>query len=340
VRISDIITENQEIDEGIGSTIGRGIGAVGRGIGAVASVPQGFGRAIKKGYQAGVRTIAGDDKPESPKQGGVVNAFKQGYSGQSASAGQSMGGAESPQQLRQQARDLMSRADQLERQQGQAAQPSASVQSQPQQAPSVQSQPQQAPAAAAGKQAAKPADVQNPMQNKKFMNTLQFLKPDEVEKIRGMLQARAKVKVAEVSGFNKFTKGVKQGFTDPNVKIAGSKAAGATKVGRALGYGTKKAVQGTIAGVKAAPGVAGKVAGLGTQIKQAYQQGRGAQMTVPDLQNFIATIDPKKAQEILSWFDSVHPVAAPTSQPNLKVQPGKQMQPESVFYSKFLNQSI
>jgi hypothetical protein len=63
MKITEIIFEDQETDEGVGSAIGRGLGAVGKGIGAVAAVPQGIGRAIKKGYQSGVATIAGDNAP-------------------------------------------------------------------------------------------------------------------------------------------------------------------------------------------------------------------------------------------------------------------------------------
>lgn len=43
----------------LGQRMGGAIGKVGKGIGAIASVPQGVGRAVKKGYQAGVSAIGG-----------------------------------------------------------------------------------------------------------------------------------------------------------------------------------------------------------------------------------------------------------------------------------------
>ena len=68
MKITEIIFEDQETDEGVGAAIGRGLGAVGKGIGAVAAVPQGIGKAIKKGYQSGVATIAGDNAAATPAQ--------------------------------------------------------------------------------------------------------------------------------------------------------------------------------------------------------------------------------------------------------------------------------
>jgi len=64
---------------GIGTRIGQGIGKLAKGIGAVAGVPQGIGRAIKKGYQAGVSTIGGPGAQQP---------------GSSAAAAPSDGGAE------------------------------------------------------------------------------------------------------------------------------------------------------------------------------------------------------------------------------------------------------
>ena len=71
MRIYDVIVESDDqLDEGIASTIGQGLGAVGRGIGAVASVPQGIGRAVKRGYQAGLDTISGDAPGTAAAQAG------------------------------------------------------------------------------------------------------------------------------------------------------------------------------------------------------------------------------------------------------------------------------
>ena len=63
MRINELILESSEVDEGLASAIGKGLGYAGRGIGAVASIPQGIARAVKKGYQSGVATIAGDTAP-------------------------------------------------------------------------------------------------------------------------------------------------------------------------------------------------------------------------------------------------------------------------------------
>jgi hypothetical protein len=91
MRITEIIVES-ELQEGpiwdkvksAGSAVGKGLGAVGQGIGAVASVPQGIGRAIKKGYNAGVDTISGGPDGNAPAQSApaqtAVGAFKQGFS--------------------------------------------------------------------------------------------------------------------------------------------------------------------------------------------------------------------------------------------------------------------
>lgn len=44
---------------GIGTRIAKGIGQLSKAAGAIASVPQGIGRAVKKGYQSGVTAIGG-----------------------------------------------------------------------------------------------------------------------------------------------------------------------------------------------------------------------------------------------------------------------------------------
>lgn len=95
MKLTEILTESeqQRLDElDVGRAIGKGIGAVGKGIGAVAGIPQGFGRAIKKGYKSAVSTIAGDDEPAAgqaqatsaaPQGGGAFSAFKAGLQGKS-----------------------------------------------------------------------------------------------------------------------------------------------------------------------------------------------------------------------------------------------------------------
>jgi len=176
MRIDDIIIENQNLEEGpvwdktrqVGATIGKGIGGVGQAVGAVAGVPAGFVRAIGKGYNRAADTIAGgpDENPQqggaqAPQQGQAQSAgssFAQGLQG--GSSGGSGGGAVAGK-LRQQAKQLMAMADELEKDgaaggggaqkaepQGQQSAPPAQAKQEPPQASSAQSQSTtQAPAA-------------------------------------------------------------------------------------------------------------------------------------------------------------------------------------------------
>lgn len=67
MRINDIITESQQIEEGPmwdklkkgAQFVGKGIGAVGQGLGATAGAVAGLGSAVKKGYQGARDTVAG-----------------------------------------------------------------------------------------------------------------------------------------------------------------------------------------------------------------------------------------------------------------------------------------
>jgi hypothetical protein len=68
MKITEILVENQQVDEGpllnkIGAGIGKAAGTVAKGIGAVAGGVVGAGKALAKGYQAGKSTVggAGDD---------------------------------------------------------------------------------------------------------------------------------------------------------------------------------------------------------------------------------------------------------------------------------------
>jgi hypothetical protein len=62
MKINELIVESQT-DEGLGSMIGKGVGALARGAGAVAGGIAGIGAAAKKGYAAGKATVAGDPDP-------------------------------------------------------------------------------------------------------------------------------------------------------------------------------------------------------------------------------------------------------------------------------------
>ena len=135
MRLHEVISEDFDLEEGpiwdktrqVGAAIGKGIGAVGQGIGAVAGVPAGIARSIKKGYNRASDTIAGGPD-ETPQQGGTQYQ----PSGQQSAAGQAQAvagqSAEDPATLRKQARDLMARADEIERQQKQTSQSAPSQQ--------------------------------------------------------------------------------------------------------------------------------------------------------------------------------------------------------------------
>lgn len=65
---------------GFGKKAAGVLGKIGKGIGAVASVPQGIGRAIKKGYQSGLQNIGG---PGAAPAGGA----RQSRAGAAAAGG-------------------------------------------------------------------------------------------------------------------------------------------------------------------------------------------------------------------------------------------------------------
>jgi hypothetical protein len=69
MRINDLLTENQQLDEGplgtVGKAIGKGVGGLAKGVGAVAGGIAGIGGALKKGYQTGKATVAGQPDPNA-----------------------------------------------------------------------------------------------------------------------------------------------------------------------------------------------------------------------------------------------------------------------------------
>jgi hypothetical protein len=132
MRIDDIIIEN--LEEGpvwdktrkVGATIGKGIGGVSQAVGAVAGVPAGIARGIAKGYNRAADTIAGgpDENPQSgsaqaPQQSQGQRAgssFAQGLQGGAGSGSSGNGaGAAVAGKMRQQAKQLMTMADELEK---------------------------------------------------------------------------------------------------------------------------------------------------------------------------------------------------------------------------------
>lgn len=72
MRITELLTESQQLDEGpilnkIGAGIGKAAGTVAKGVGAVAGGIAGLGTAAKKGFQAGKTQVAqAGDEPATP----------------------------------------------------------------------------------------------------------------------------------------------------------------------------------------------------------------------------------------------------------------------------------
>ena len=115
MKISDIL-EHQNIQEGpldtIGTAVGKTVGGVAKAAGAVAGGVAGIGTAVKKGFQAGKRTVGGDPAPQAAQSGqpsalkrmastatavgkrakSAGNAFKAGWQGsQSGRSGKEIG---------------------------------------------------------------------------------------------------------------------------------------------------------------------------------------------------------------------------------------------------------
>lgn len=312
MRINELILESSDVDEGIGSAIGTGIGAVGRGIGAVASVPQGFARAVKKGYQSGVATIGGDTAPPgsaatTPSGGNSSSGgstYQQGY--QDGMAAAKSGGSSFTKGFKQ----------------GFSGQSSA---------------PASATAPALATTAAPAA---SPMKDKKFLGTIQALKGDDIEKVRQVLQTRAGVAESLDEAFN--LAGAGQALQNWLASKGLAYDAAGIKAGLAqMPADLKKIAQQTYQGLIKKPAVAagkvlakapgalataaGKVAATGTQMKQAYQNARGGYMTVQDLQRMIATMTPADAADALQFFNSIHPstAAAPAANTGTSVEVGK-----------------
>ncbi len=67
MKINELLVESQQLDEGpFGQAVGKAVGGLAKGVGAVAGGVVGMGRALKKGYQSGKATVAGDPDPNAP----------------------------------------------------------------------------------------------------------------------------------------------------------------------------------------------------------------------------------------------------------------------------------
>lgn len=194
------------------------------------------------------------------------------------------------------------------------------------------------------------APVSNPLDNKKFLSSLQHLKGDDVERVRTMLQKRVamgeSVELDEFDikgmantakkGIGNFVKGAKFGYNDPTRATNLSKNPNTgtmTKAGRVAGKLGTQAVQGIKTGAgkaadlaKAAPGAiaraakatpgalataAGNVAATGTQMKHDYQLARGASMTPQDLYQTVASLSAEDAKKVLGFFNTIHHAEEP-----------------------------
>jgi hypothetical protein len=71
MKINELLAEEQN-NEGVGSFLGKGVGAVAQGVGAVAGAIPGAWERMKKGFAAGKATVAGDDVPSTDASGGTT----------------------------------------------------------------------------------------------------------------------------------------------------------------------------------------------------------------------------------------------------------------------------
>jgi hypothetical protein len=160
MRIDDLfLVKDQNLEEGpvwdktrkVGATIGKGIGGVSQAVGAVAGVPSGIIRGMAKGYNRASDTIAGGPdenpqqssggNPQQPQGQSAGSSFAQGLQGGASSGGGAGGGAVAGK-LRQQAKQLMSMADELEKG---GAEPQGQQSAPPTQAPQAQQTTQEPP---------------------------------------------------------------------------------------------------------------------------------------------------------------------------------------------------
>lgn len=289
MRINELLVESEQQDEGLGSLVGKGIGAVGKGIGAVASVPQGLARAIKKGYQAGVDTIGGTaDTPNTspgttPTAGSTSNTVSAPSGGNGFAAGfkKGFGGNQS-----------------------------TTTQAGDQSAGTSTSAPSSSTGAATNNTPKVP-----PAQDEKFISTLQHLSADEAVKIKQMLSAKAGV--AEAINFGKvkkFAGNVANGAR--NLMARGAAATtSAVKRGANAAVDVAKATPGALA--TAGGGIAGGLVGMKNAARKGYSASKdavgGGAMTFNELQRAIATMSSQDAKELLGAMQTFHPDAAAPS---------------------------
>ena len=118
MRINELLSETQHIDEGVGQFLGKAAGAVGGAIGGV----QGALKGMKNVYGQKRDRVAGVAQRNVQRSGGYRNAEPSpgGTTPTPPTAGtppNTTAGAEDPKALRAQAAELTQKADQIEKQQ-------------------------------------------------------------------------------------------------------------------------------------------------------------------------------------------------------------------------------
>jgi hypothetical protein len=95
MKLDELSVRDQKIDElsvgGVARGVGKAVGGVAKGVGALAGGVVGIGSALKKGYQAGKKTVGGDDAPAA--QGGTAQPAQQGATAQGGTAQPAQQGA-------------------------------------------------------------------------------------------------------------------------------------------------------------------------------------------------------------------------------------------------------
>ena len=77
ILVDDRALDRENIEEGplgslakaVGTGVGKAVGGVAKGVGAVAGGIAGIGSAVKKGFKAGKKTVAGDDEEDDVSSG-------------------------------------------------------------------------------------------------------------------------------------------------------------------------------------------------------------------------------------------------------------------------------
>lgn len=107
MRLNEFITEDkQQLDEGpigsLGKAVGKGVGGLAKGVGAVAGGIAGIGKAVKKGFQSGKATVAGEPDPNAEPAAPTGGGGAQPAAAAAAAPAGGGGGAAPAQQPAQQ----------------------------------------------------------------------------------------------------------------------------------------------------------------------------------------------------------------------------------------------